>query len=382
MNPLSPNIFRFKSETRRSMHSLTPFGFDDVITRVHHNPVKAPRKVLDATALQDDLYLNLVDWSLHNVLAIGLGNFVYLWNACSSTLTKLCDLGIDDSVCSVGRDSIDVFKCSLLYRNMNSCMGATSNDKSEKKKGDRGEIKKEENSITVILKVVKCVKDFGVCFYCRRRRLEGHVCPEIEANDECFMIDNVFEDEPFVYQENVVVNEDIKASLQEDVMLCFPSATNVEKDYTKIEEFGQCMEDVGPNEEDVISNVMSGETKVRENLGSFVIAILAAEAASMSARPTIGMLLRLMKRIIWNCRGMGRPDFTSYLSYLSSLVKLDFFCFFYRFFGFNPEARFGGICVCWNSSLINLNVISASSRYIHALVKDVHSTIEYFATFV
>lgn len=75
------------------------------------------------------------------------------------------------------------------------------------------------------------------------------MCPEIEANDECFMIDNVFEDEPFVYQENVVVNEDIKASLQEDVMLCFPSATNVEKDYTKIEEFGQCMEDVGLNEE-------------------------------------------------------------------------------------------------------------------------------------
>lgn len=52
--------------------------------------------------MQDDFYLNLVDWSSNNVLAVGLGNCVYLWNACSSKVTKLCDLGIDDSVCSVG----------------------------------------------------------------------------------------------------------------------------------------------------------------------------------------------------------------------------------------------------------------------------------------
>ncbi|KAH9721629.1 protein FIZZY-RELATED 2 [Citrus sinensis] len=101
--PSGRNIFRFKSETRRSLHSLSPFGFDDdVASGVSHSPVKAPRKILDAPALQDDFYLNLVDWSSHNVLAVGLGNCVYLWNACSSKVTKLCDLGIDDSVCSVG----------------------------------------------------------------------------------------------------------------------------------------------------------------------------------------------------------------------------------------------------------------------------------------
>lgn len=52
--------------------------------------------------MQDDFYLNLVDWSAQNVLAVGLGNCVYLWNACSSKVTKLCDLGAEDSVCSVG----------------------------------------------------------------------------------------------------------------------------------------------------------------------------------------------------------------------------------------------------------------------------------------
>ncbi|XP_022631623.1 protein FIZZY-RELATED 1 isoform X2 [Vigna radiata var. radiata] len=110
----SPNIFRFKSETRQSMHSLslTPFTSQDVLLPgydYNHKPLKRPRKippssfkVLDAPALQDDFYLNLVDWSSSNVLAVALENSVYLWNASSSKVTKLCDLGVDDSVCSVG----------------------------------------------------------------------------------------------------------------------------------------------------------------------------------------------------------------------------------------------------------------------------------------
>ncbi|KAK3010525.1 hypothetical protein RJ639_011338 [Escallonia herrerae] len=109
VSPPTRNIFRYQTQTRQSLHSLTPFGSDDQLPGVSHSPIKAPRKVprspykvLDAPALQDDFYLNLVDWSSHNVLAVGLGNCVYLWNACSSKVTKLCDLGIDDSVCSVG----------------------------------------------------------------------------------------------------------------------------------------------------------------------------------------------------------------------------------------------------------------------------------------
>ncbi|KAM1760799.1 hypothetical protein ACFX12_003637 [Malus domestica] len=67
-------------------------------------------------------------------------------------------------------------------------------------------------------------------------RLEGHVCIEVEADDGCFMIDKVFEDEPSVYLEDMAVDDDIKASLQEDVILFFPNALNVEEDYTEIEE--------------------------------------------------------------------------------------------------------------------------------------------------
>jgi cell division cycle 20-like protein 1 (cofactor of APC complex) len=60
-----------------------------------------PCKVLDAPALQDDYYLNLIDWSTQNFLAVGLASSVYLWNANNSKVTKLCDLGISDSATSV-----------------------------------------------------------------------------------------------------------------------------------------------------------------------------------------------------------------------------------------------------------------------------------------
>ncbi|WOL10618.1 protein FIZZY-RELATED 2 [Canna indica] len=102
----SRNIFRYKVDVpRRSLAAQFEdglSGFSHIQPRAPRKVPRSPYKVLDAPALQDDFYLNLVDWSSHNVLAVGLGNCVYLWNACSSKVTKLCDLGVDDSVCSVG----------------------------------------------------------------------------------------------------------------------------------------------------------------------------------------------------------------------------------------------------------------------------------------
>lgn len=49
--------------------------------------------MLDAPSLQDDYYLNLLDWGNQNQLAVGLNSSVYLWNAANSKVVKLCDLG-------------------------------------------------------------------------------------------------------------------------------------------------------------------------------------------------------------------------------------------------------------------------------------------------
>lgn len=62
---------------------------------------KLPYKVLDAPALQDDFYLNLLDWSDSNFLSVGLGSCVYLWSGANNRVFKVCDLGGDDMVTSV-----------------------------------------------------------------------------------------------------------------------------------------------------------------------------------------------------------------------------------------------------------------------------------------
>jgi cell division cycle protein 20 (cofactor of APC complex) len=49
---------------------------------------------LDAPDLVDDYYLNLLDWGSANVLAIALGNTVYLWDASNGSTSEL--VTVDD----------------------------------------------------------------------------------------------------------------------------------------------------------------------------------------------------------------------------------------------------------------------------------------------
>ncbi|KAF4533238.1 hypothetical protein B566_EDAN005153 [Ephemera danica] len=108
MSPVeSNNLFRFMSPKRNllagdpnSPYSLYPVSMKS--QKLLRSPRKATRKisripfkVLDAPELQDDFYLNLVDWSSQNVLSVGLGSCVYLWSACTSQVTRLCDLSSD-----------------------------------------------------------------------------------------------------------------------------------------------------------------------------------------------------------------------------------------------------------------------------------------------
>ncbi|KAF6135844.1 hypothetical protein GIB67_028163 [Kingdonia uniflora] len=62
-------------------------------------PVKPRRSIpqtsertLDAPEILDDYYLNLLDWGSSNVLAIALGNTVYLWDASDSSTSELLTL--------------------------------------------------------------------------------------------------------------------------------------------------------------------------------------------------------------------------------------------------------------------------------------------------
>ena len=50
-----------------------------------------PIQMLDATAMRDDFYLNLLSWSSQNKLAIALDNTTYIWNPDTSEVTTVCN---------------------------------------------------------------------------------------------------------------------------------------------------------------------------------------------------------------------------------------------------------------------------------------------------
>jgi cell division cycle protein 20 (cofactor of APC complex) len=50
---------------------------------------QAPSKILDAPGLVEDYYLNLLDWSSRNTLAVALSDSIYLWNAETGSINKL-----------------------------------------------------------------------------------------------------------------------------------------------------------------------------------------------------------------------------------------------------------------------------------------------------
>ena len=71
------------------------------VKSARHVP-SAPERILDAPDMVDDYYLNLMDWSAGNLLAVALGPSVYLWNAATGSIAELMHTTApDDFVTSV-----------------------------------------------------------------------------------------------------------------------------------------------------------------------------------------------------------------------------------------------------------------------------------------
>ncbi|KAJ3108093.1 ubiquitin-protein transferase activating protein [Phlyctochytrium planicorne] len=52
-----------------------------------------PERVLDAPGLADDYYLNLLDWSVGNLMAVALEDTIYVWNAATGEVSDFCKTG-------------------------------------------------------------------------------------------------------------------------------------------------------------------------------------------------------------------------------------------------------------------------------------------------
>jgi cell division cycle 20-like protein 1, cofactor of APC complex len=91
-SPMRPSSQRLLASPKRSARKIS----------------RTPFKMLEAPGIQDDFYLNLVDWSSRNILAVGLNSSVYLWNAatgCTEKMMELPDQQLVTSVRWVGRVS-------------------------------------------------------------------------------------------------------------------------------------------------------------------------------------------------------------------------------------------------------------------------------------
>ncbi|KAL2148849.1 hypothetical protein VTH82DRAFT_1996 [Thermothelomyces myriococcoides] len=92
-------------DPRLDTYSTTPISYTSqqmllAPRRQHRTVAKVPIKVLDAPNLAEDFYLNLMDWGSSDVLAVGLGAGVFMYNAQNGKVAKLCTLE-DDKVTSV-----------------------------------------------------------------------------------------------------------------------------------------------------------------------------------------------------------------------------------------------------------------------------------------
>lgn len=106
LTPSNEPVFKYKSHPCK-LDPLAPYSISPVSKdsnklllsprRAARKISKTPFKVLDAPELQDDFYLNLLDWSSLNMLSVGLGSAVYLWSACTCQVSRLCDLNEDNN---------------------------------------------------------------------------------------------------------------------------------------------------------------------------------------------------------------------------------------------------------------------------------------------
>lgn len=53
---------------------------------------RQPERVLDAPGICDDFYLNVLDWSVRNIVAVALGSSVYLWSGADGSVRELTSL--------------------------------------------------------------------------------------------------------------------------------------------------------------------------------------------------------------------------------------------------------------------------------------------------
>ncbi|GFP98819.1 cell division cycle 20.1 cofactor of apc complex [Phtheirospermum japonicum] len=85
-------ILAFKNKPPQSTKNIhepfSPGPQKKSVKKSRHIP-KVAEKILDAPGVEDNFYLDLLDWGSSDVVAVALGNYVYLRNASGGSVVKL-----------------------------------------------------------------------------------------------------------------------------------------------------------------------------------------------------------------------------------------------------------------------------------------------------
>lgn len=88
-------ILAFNSEPPPSDHVANPSAAwsrpvrPAIQAKARRQVATLPERVLDAPGMVDDYYLNLLDWSTNNQLAVVLGKTIYLWSGDSGEVSLI-----------------------------------------------------------------------------------------------------------------------------------------------------------------------------------------------------------------------------------------------------------------------------------------------------
>ncbi|MFQ6671438.1 hypothetical protein Gotur_036004 [Gossypium turneri] len=90
----STKPIRFVDELRQEMAAIS----DNKSKQAPYRSIpKAEMIVFDAPGLMDDYYVNIMSWGKNNVLAVGLGPTLYLWNSVDQRIHKLFHVREEDN---------------------------------------------------------------------------------------------------------------------------------------------------------------------------------------------------------------------------------------------------------------------------------------------
>ena len=103
---LEINLNQNHKKIRSSDSLLLNFNYDQILypdmSKFKTRTVpKQPFKVLDAPHLQDDYYVNIIDWSQSNTISVGLGNGCYLWSFNNNLVEKVSELDENNLITSL-----------------------------------------------------------------------------------------------------------------------------------------------------------------------------------------------------------------------------------------------------------------------------------------